>query len=169
LKKAPFVVAFLRIILAPVFFFAFMWDFVEVAISLYALGFISDIVDGFLARRLEATSSSLLEAYMDPIADFTLVLTCFSAFSLRSIYPSWILIVFVIMFLFFILSSRKKKPVYDPVGKYYGTFLIVMIGVTLLFPLNLVYNINLLSIIMYTIVLAVYRTTFLFTSQVGIE
>lgn len=161
LKKAPYTVVILRILLTPAFFYAFLWDFTEIAICLFILALTSDFVDGRLAQKLNTTSSSLFEAYLDPIADFVFVLVSFYAFSIRLIYPTWILVVFVFMFLFFIISSNKRRPLYDPIGKYYGTFLFVTIGITILFPIELTFNGVLLTIIVYTIGLVIYRTVFL--------
>lgn len=165
-KKSPYLVlVILRVLLTPAFFYAFMWDFTEIAIFLYIAAFTSDIVDGRLAKKQKTILSSPLEGYLDPLADFVLVLTSFYAFSLRQFYPSWILFVFVFMFLFFIISSNKRKPLYDPVGKYYGTFLMAAIGITLFFPIELVYNGVLLFIIAYTIGLVIYRTVFLWKKR----
>ena len=168
LKKAPYAIVILRILLTPAFFFAYMWDFIEIAICIYIVVFVSDIADGRLAKRLESTSSSPLEAYLDPISDFVFVLASFYGFTLRLIYTTWILVVFVFMFFYFFISSNKRKPIYDPVGKYYGTFLITTIGITLLFPLDLIYNGILLAIIVYTLGLAIYRTVFLWMSRIRI-
>ena len=165
LKKAPYAIVILRFLLTPVFSIAFLWDFTELAIFLYFAAFASDIIDGYIARKLKTASSSPLEAYLDPMADFVFVLMSFYAFSLRQIYPTWILVVFAFMFLFFIISSNKRKPLYDPVGKYYGTFLIATIGITLLFPMEFVFNSVLLAIIAYTLVLVIYRTIFLWKSR----
>jgi CDP-diacylglycerol--glycerol-3-phosphate 3-phosphatidyltransferase len=165
MKIAPHAVSILRILSAPVFLFAFMWNFTEMAIFLYLIALASDIIDGRLAKRQKKTSSSSLEAYLDPIADFIFVLVAFSAFSLSQIYPIWILSVFALMFLFFIISSNRRRPLYDPVGKYYGIFLIVTIGVTLFFPIELVFNGVLVFIIAYTIVLVIYRAGFIWKKR----
>lgn len=165
-KRSPYLVlVILRILLTPVFFYAFMLDFTEIAIILYITAFTSDIVDGRLAKMQKTISSSPLEAYLDPIADFVLVLMSFYAFSLRQFYPSWILLVLVFMFLFFIISSNTRKPLYDPVGKYYGTFLMIAIGITLFFPTDIVFNGVLIFIIAYTLGLVIYRSVFLWTNR----
>lgn len=164
-KKSAFAVVILRILLTPVFFFAFMWDFAAIAILLYLAAFASDIVDGILARRQGIIPSSPLEAYLDPVADFVLVFVSFYAFSLRQFYPPWILLVFVLMFLFFIISSSKREPSYDPVGKYYGTFLMITIGVTLFFPTEIVFNGVLVLIIAYTVGLVIYRAVYLWNNR----
>ena len=159
--KSAFAVAILRILLSPVFFFAFIWDFTEIAIVLYFAAFVSDIADGFIARRQGITSSSPTESYLDPIADFVMVLVSFYAFSLKQMYSSLILPMFALMFLFFVFTSNREQPLYDPVGKYYGTFLMVMIGVTLILPLKPVINAILILIIVYSIGLIIYRSGYL--------
>ena len=166
LKKIPFAIAFLRILLTPAFFFAFINDLTLIAMILYLAAAISDIVDGRLACWLNIESSSSLEAYLDPLADFVLVIGSFYAFTLRNIYPIWILFVFTLMFLFFIFTSKREKPRYDPLGKYYGIFLIVSIGLTLFFPMEFLYTCILLSIIGYTLVLIFYRTVFLWKNRI---
>ncbi len=164
-KKSAFAIVILRILLTPAFFYAFMWDFTEIAVILYLAAFASDIVDGILARRQGIIPSSPVEAYLDPVADFVLIFASFYVFSLKQFYPSWILFVFVLMFLFFIISSSKKEPLYDPVGKYYGTFLMTTIGITLFFPTEPVFNGVLLLIIGYTAGLVIYRAVYLWNNR----
>lgn len=169
IRKIPFAIAFLRIILTPLFFYAFINDITLIAVVLYLAAVISDIVDGRLAKWLNVTSSSSFEAYLDPLADFVLVIGSFLAFSLRSIYPIWVLVMLIFMFLFFILSSSREKPRYDPLGKYYGIFLIITIGLTLFFPIVFVFNIILLTIVGYTLTLIFYRTVFLWKNRMTNE
>lgn len=163
--KATYAVVILRILLTPVFFYAFMWGFTEVSILLYVAAFASDIVDGRLAEMQGIILRSTLEAYLDPIADFVFIIMSFFALTVRQIYPAWILVVLVFMFLFFVISSNNREPVYDPVGKYYGVFLMTAIGITLLFPTDPVSNWVLLLIIAYTLGLVIYRTIFLWKSH----
>lgn len=165
MKITPSAVVILRILLTPLFFFTFMWNFTEIAMVLYLAIFASDIIDGVLARRQEIVPSSTLEAYLDSLADFVVVLVSFYAFSLKLLYPLWLLLVLVVMFLFFIISSNNAQPLYDPFGKYYGTFLMITIGVTLFFPTEFIFNILLLLIIVYTIGLVIFRTFYLWKNQ----
>ncbi len=164
-KKAPYAVVILRIILTPGFFYAFILDFTEIAILIYIAVFASDIADGLLAKNQDTPSSSPLEAYLDPVADFIFVLVSFYAFSLRQFYPIWILAAFVSMFLFFVISSGKKKPLYDPVGKYYGTFLFLAVGVTLFLPTEIILTGVLVLVLVYTLALAVYRTVYIWDGR----
>jgi CDP-diacylglycerol--glycerol-3-phosphate 3-phosphatidyltransferase len=168
-KRSLYVIVIARIFLTPAFFYVFVLGFIEAAILLYLTAFASDIVDGFLARKGSAVSSSPLEAYLDPVADFVLVLTSFYAFTLKEFYPFWILLAIALVFLFFIASSNKRGPVYDPVGKYYGTFLMTTIGITLLFPIELVFGYVLLFISLYSLGLVIYRSIYLWKNRKGNE
>jgi CDP-diacylglycerol--glycerol-3-phosphate 3-phosphatidyltransferase/cardiolipin synthase len=165
LRKAPYIVVALRIVLAPLFLYAYLLEFDLFAIAFFIIVALSDIIDGQLAKKLEVTSKSSLEAYSDAVADFVFIITSFFAFVINGIYPFWIPIMLTLMFLFFLLTSNSKYPIYDPIGKYYGSFLVATIGFTLFFPMLLVYNIIFFSIIIYSVVLIFYRTIFLFKSR----
>jgi phosphatidylglycerophosphate synthase len=160
-RKLPFLIAVLRIVLTLVYFYAYLFEFRTIAIVLFITAILTDIIDGFLAKKLKVTSESTLESYIDAIADFVFVTTAFFAFAISGIYPIWIPIILIIMFLFFVISSKSRKPVYDPIGKYYGSFLLATIGFTLIFPIEIVYNFIFLIFLVYTIILALYRTNFL--------
>jgi len=63
----------------------------------------------------------------------------------------------VFMFFQFILTSKTKIPVYDPVGKYYGLFLLVIIFITLLSPENSIHSILLILLVIFTIISIISR------------
>lgn len=159
--KVTYAVVVVRILLTPLFFYAFTSGFSETAVLLLIAVFLSDIVDGRLAEREGITIRSTPEAYLDPIADFLFVLVSYYALILREVFPAWILALFVFMFLFFVISSKSREPLYDPLGKYYGVFLMAAVGITLIFPANPVPESVLILIIGYTLALIVYRTRFL--------
>ena len=80
---------------------------------------------------------------------------------MKGIYSFWISVLIVAMFTQFILTSRLERPIYDPVGKYYGVFLFCTIGVTLVFPKPIVYNAVLVGILGFTVVSVTSRSVFL--------
>jgi hypothetical protein len=65
------------------------------------------------------------------------------------------------MFLFFIFTSKTGKLIYDPFGKFYGSLLILIIGTTLLIPINEVYRIIIILIMIYTLISILSRIPFL--------
>lgn len=65
------------------------------------------------------------------------------------------------MFGQFVLTSRRARPIYDPVGKYYGVFLFCAVGVTLLLPYAAVRQALLVAILGFTVASLTSRALFL--------
>jgi phosphatidylglycerophosphate synthase len=121
-----------RVACAALFLYTFINDERTWAIGVFLFACFTDAFDGYLARRLGV--APWLGPYFDATADFVLIAAAFSAFVVKGTYPLWTLLLIVGMFLQFVWTSGRAKPLYDPVGKYYGVFLFAAIGVTLAFP-----------------------------------
>ena len=128
----PNALSYIRILLSPIIFYTIINGLIFISIAILVLAGITDIFDGFIARKKGTASSK--GAYLDVISDFILIISCFLAFVVIGWYDSLILVLIFIMFILFIGTSGLKKPVYDPVGKYLGAYLMVMIFITLIFP-----------------------------------
>jgi len=63
------------------------------------------------------------------------------------------------------LTSGLRRPVYDPVGKYYGVFLFAAIGVTLALPDFAVRYTLLISILGLTVASVASRSVFLLNME----
>lgn len=146
-----------RIILSILFLDLLINNMKIVAILVFLLAVITDAFDGYSARKLSVASD--YGAYFDIIADFILVLVAFLTFIIIGIYPYWLLLLIVLVFLQFILTSKLKVLVYDPVGKYYGAFLFAVIFVTLICPPSF-YSWLLIAIILFTIISLISRYLF---------
>ena len=92
----------------------------------------SDILDGALARRLDAETGA--GAWIDVTADFALVAAGLAGLVTAGAAPVWVPLLAVLMFGQFVISSWRGGPIYDPIGKYYGGFLFGVLGVFLLAP-----------------------------------
>lgn len=134
-KLIPSILSTLRIILALALFYTYLNEMVIPSIVIFITALYTDYLDGYLARKLDAATN--YGAYLDTVADFILIVTVFLAFIITGIYPYWVLILIIFMFIQFILTSGTKKPIYDPIGKYYGAFLFATAGITLILPLIL--------------------------------
>ncbi|HOI39262.1 MAG TPA: CDP-alcohol phosphatidyltransferase family protein [Methanobacterium sp.] len=121
-----------RFLAALLFFYSFLNDLFLTSVIIFALALITDAVDGYIARKLDATSD--IGAYLDVTADFILIVTCFLAYIIRGWYDPLILLLIIAMFVLFVATSGLKKPVYDPMGKYLGAYLMLMVFISLLFP-----------------------------------
>ena len=89
----PNFLSLVRIILVPVMVILLIdGAFREALIVLTSAG-LTDALDGFLARVLHQRTS--LGAYLDPIADKTLITSCFVTLSILGIIPSWLAVIVV--------------------------------------------------------------------------
>ena len=131
----------------------------QISIMVYALFLCSigtDLVDGYVARKLGSTSK--FGAYLDVTVDFLFISGMYLAFIIKGIYSPWILLIIVFVFIQFILSNvYLKQTIYDPIGKYYGSLLMGGIGLTLVFSDQLVYNIVTFGIFISTLTSLISR------------
>ncbi len=77
LRHVPNLLSALRLVAAPVAAWAIMADHDSLALAMFAFAGLSDLADGFVARRWGFTSR--FGAWLDPIADKLLMLLCFIA------------------------------------------------------------------------------------------
>ena len=129
-KSAASVITCLRVLAAPLFFYVVRHEMFAASIVLWVVACTTDGLDGYVARK--TASASNFGAWFDVTADFLFILTAFVAFVQSDIYPWWLLLIIIGMFCQFLLTSKRRRLLYDPIGKYYGAILFVAIGLTLL-------------------------------------
>lgn len=157
LNIVPSIITAFRVILAFIFLYLFLNNMIILGITVFLLAIITDALDGYIARKYDLSSS--FGAYFDIFADLFLVLIGFLAFIIKGIYPAWVLFLIILVFIQFIVTSRFKKLVYDPIGKYYGAFLFVIILITVVSP-SIFYNLLLIIIVIFTIISLLSRYLF---------
>jgi len=82
------VITAFRIILTPVFVIYLINDRLNYALAIFLICMISDGIDGMVARLFN--QKSRLGAYLDPLADKTLLVTAFVLLGVRGYLPSWL-------------------------------------------------------------------------------
>jgi CDP-diacylglycerol--glycerol-3-phosphate 3-phosphatidyltransferase len=140
-------------------FHTFVNDLTTWALLLFLLACCTDVLDGLVAKQFSV--SPALGSYSDPVADFLLILASFSAFVVEDIYPGWIVLLIILMFLQFVLTSGVERPLYDPVGKYYGAMLFGAVGITLVSASPIVHRAVLMGVVLYTVASAASRSLLL--------
>ena len=128
----PWMVTALRFVLAPFVFLSLALGRTDTALLLLALSCMSDILDGHIARRLNVQTR--VGMYFDATADFLMVLAGMMGLVSRGLYPAWCPVVVTVMFGQFIASSLGLRLGYDPLGKYYGGFLLGLVFAGILLP-----------------------------------
>jgi CDP-diacylglycerol--glycerol-3-phosphate 3-phosphatidyltransferase len=113
----PNLLTLLRILAVPVFAIAVWYEHLAFACVLFALAAITDMLDGFVARRFN--QSSALGAFLDPMADKLLmavafVLLCRPGASLILKIPAWVAILAItrdaMISLFTLFASQDHDP-----------------------------------------------------------
>jgi phosphatidylglycerophosphate synthase len=138
LSPIPTFISSLRIAALPFFFYLFNQGNITACLIILAFCAFTDIFDGYLARKLEATSR--FGAYYDATTDFILMIGIFVIFYAMSYYPIWFLIIIAASFIQFLATSRYFKKLYDPIGRYLGSALYIGVILTLLWPKQAVYD-----------------------------
>lgn len=140
----PNVMTFLRIILIPVFMFFFLTskdkpDRMWLAIGVLVLSGLSDILDGFIARKFNMVSD--LGIALDPIADkltqFAVMLCLVFRFPNMLVPLLLIVLKEVVTGIFALLTIRKTGLIKGArwYGKVTTVLLYIMMGLHLIWPL----------------------------------
>ena len=148
LAAVPCTLTSMRIAALPLLFYLYGFGDPAVALFLFILLGSTDLLDGYLARKLKVNSQA--GALFDASADFILILGLFLLFINAGLYPVWVSGLIIFVFAQFIFSSLLSKKLYDPVGKYYGSFLYVAAALTLAFPIPLLCSIVVVSFVIFT-------------------
>ena len=87
LKYLPNIISLCRLILVIPFVFFFLNEQTKLAFYVFILAALSDGLDGWIARSFNCQSN--LGLILDPLADKTLIITCYILLALKSILPPW--------------------------------------------------------------------------------
>ena len=79
-----------RLLLLPFILIAMIYRWHDIALGLFLVAVITDVIDGIIARRLD--QQTLLGEYLDPIADKLLLTSAFIVQALIGAIPWWLTI-----------------------------------------------------------------------------
>ena len=136
LKNIPNILSVLRILLVFVFLAVFFYGNKFVAVGVFLLAGITDIVDGYLARKNNWVSDA--GKILDPIADKLMQCAALVSLTITNMVPLWFSLPYILkealMLLggLFMLKKRKVRVVSNLFGKiaavfFYAVIIIVML------------------------------------------
>jgi cardiolipin synthase (CMP-forming) len=109
----PNLITLARILLVPVIVWAIASNQMQIAFSLFLVAGLSDLVDGFLAKRFGMATE--LGAYLDPLADKAMIVSIYIALGIADVIPRWLVILVVsrdiMIVAAIVLSWVVDKPV----------------------------------------------------------
>ncbi|MCK9152251.1 CDP-alcohol phosphatidyltransferase family protein [Methanobacterium alcaliphilum] len=158
-SKIPSLITLSRLMLSPAIVYTYLNGEYMISLLIFVFAACTDFFDGYIAREMDSETDS--GAFLDVLSDFILIISCFSAFIARDLYNPLILVLIILMFAIFMATSNFNKPIYDPVGKYLGSYLMLMIIVTFLFPGTDIIGPLQLSFVLFCIVSITSRLVFL--------
>jgi cardiolipin synthase (CMP-forming) len=82
-----------RILLVPIVVWAITAGEMRIAFALFVAAGVSDLVDGFLAKRFGMTTE--LGAYLDPLADKAMLVSIYITLGIAEAIPRWLVILVV--------------------------------------------------------------------------
>jgi phosphatidylglycerophosphate synthase len=155
----PTTVSLLRLLALPFLLTLIIAGQMFFADLLFILAITSDLVDGRLARKMRLTSQ--LGANLDTGVDAVFVSGMFLYFAFSGVYPFWVLLLIIAMYVQYILTNKLSKTTFDPIGKYYGSLLYGAIGLTMLFRGQLAQNVIPYSLLVVSIFTLFCRLAYL--------
>lgn len=130
--NVPNFLSILRLIITIFFIIAVHHDRFIIALLLFLLQAVTDLLDGFIARVWSKKTD--LGAFLDPIADKTMLVAAFVMLTIKDIVPLWLTILVILKdvvvaggFLFLYRLARTAKPLPTIFGKIATTFQIITI------------------------------------------
>ena len=104
----------------------------RLCLLLYLVALFSDVLDGRAARL--TGSASLRGALFDACVDFLLAFSGSLGCAVLGLIRLWVPGVLFLVFLQFVVGFRSRRPVYDPIGKVFGIFTLLIVPIVLVFP-----------------------------------
>ena len=89
----PNILSVIRILLVPLFVISLFRDFYNLALLIFAIAAISDVLDGLLARHLNQRTQ--LGSYLDPVADKLLLASAFIILAVVKMVPGWLAVIVI--------------------------------------------------------------------------
>ncbi len=133
--EAANILTSIRMFLVPPVIVLFSYGYIEAAAILYLLVLLSDVADGYVARKFkQETAFGLM---LDPFGDIASTLAVFSMLLLKDIVPLWLYIFLIVRYAEFslgliVLSIIKKPPRFRATKPGKAAGLIQGIGILIL-------------------------------------
>jgi cardiolipin synthase len=108
----PNLLTLLRILLVPVVVWAIAQGQMSIALAAFVIAGVTDAVDGYIAKHFDQQTE--LGAYLDPLADKTLIVSIYVSLAIFGFIPPWVAILVVSRDIMIVgavvLSTLMERP-----------------------------------------------------------
>ena len=94
IKNVPNILSVIRLLLVPLFVYLFLGGYVVPAVAVFVIAGATDVIDGFIARKFNCTST--LGKILDPLADKCLQLSAFVCLWIEDYILWWMPLIYFI-------------------------------------------------------------------------
>ena len=159
-RLIPNYLTIIRLILVPIIFALILYEHYTMAIIVYIIANITDVLDGFIARKFNLISD--FGKLMDPLADKITQVGTILALILKRIIPFWILIVISLkeITMIIVASVLFKKKIVTVHSKWYGKAATVLLFIAIVFTLLSEKIVVLSKVTIYLYYLSIAMTLF---------
>lgn len=131
IKYVPNILTIARFFFIPFIVQALIEEEYVLAIILYSLSSLTDVIDGLIARKFNAISD--IGKVLDPLADKSTQISVFLTLGLKGMVDIWIIAILLIKDLLMIIGGTfLYKKEYVVSSKWYGKATTVLIYVTVI-------------------------------------
>ena len=134
-RLIPNYLTIIRLILVPIIFALILYEHYTMAIIVYIIANLTDVLDGYIARKFNLISD--FGKLMDPLADKITQVGTILALILKGIIPFWILIIISLkeITMIVVASVLFKKKIVTVHSKWYGKAATVLLFIAIVFTL----------------------------------
>lgn len=159
-KHIPNMLSSIRILMVPVFAIIYFSDIKNahyVALSIFILAGLTDLLDGYIARHFDLISK--IGTVLDPLADKLMELTALTCLTIDKAIPLWLMLIIVSKELAMIITGiymyfRKKSTVIP--SNWFGKSATVLFSLAIL--MTIIYPHSIISLILVIVALIVKLT-----------
>jgi cardiolipin synthase len=147
LRHLPNIITLVRLLAAPIVAWLLAGGLYKQALILVIVAGLTDWLDGFTARKLNATGKTGL--ILDPLADKVLLVVLFIQLALSNLIPLWMLLLAVIRDVVIVLGAlliaalrnvRRFFPsIWGKVSTFFQIMLVLMVLLEAAFPRQSLY------------------------------
>lgn len=159
-RLIPNYLTIIRLILVPIIFALILYEHYTMAIIVYIIANLTDVLDGYIARKFNLISD--FGKLMDPLADKITQVGTILALILKRIIPFWILIIISLkeITMIVVASVLFKKKIVTVHSKWYGKAATVLLFIAIVFTLLSEKITVLSSVTIYLYYLSIAMTLF---------